>query len=455
MIDWESTKKEFGFTDQTSLHNIKRPKVICRCDVCHKSRAITIRVKSKIIDGQMKWKCHTCVGLGRSTEISNQMKVCWQNEQYKNNQLEIKQQQQYKSLQSLKSMQRWEISEYRSQLETGINVKNYIVQATHKFGDQFQYDEKSFSNWKSKIIITCNNCQQEFQKLPQHHLYSGTCPFCKLPADLKDLIPKNEKIVVCDRTAIAPLELDIFLPDKKLAIEYHGLYWHSYNSKETSQERNRHQIKSLRCINSNIKLFQIFDFEWANKKSLITSMINNAIGKSTTVNARKLTVDKITNSESESFLNQNHLQGFRPAKVTMALHDNNIIYMIMSFSKYKDGYEIIRMATLKGYRTIGGASRLLHHFKKQFKGPIYTFADLRYSNANVYKKLGFTQLKITKPNYFYYNNKFILSRQQCQKHKLSKLLQEFDNALSEPENMFMNGYRRFWDAGHIKLLYNN
>ena len=40
-----------------------------------------------------------------------------------------------------------------------------------------------------------------------------------------------------------------------------------------------------------------------------------------------------------------------------------------------------------------------------------------------------------------------------QKHKLSGVLGLFDGSLTEAENMFMNGYRRLWDAGHIKYLW--
>ena len=58
----------------------------------------------------------------------------------------------------------------------------------------------------------------------------------------------------------------------------------------------------------------------------------------------------------------------------------------------------------------------------------------------------------TKPNYFYIKNNRIYSRQQFQKHKLSRKLCEFDDSLTEVQNMFNNGYRRIWDCGHLKLI---
>lgn len=60
-IDWVRSKNELGTTPQ-SIISIYRPKVMCICDKCSIIKIITIRVKSKIINGQMKWECAKCVG---------------------------------------------------------------------------------------------------------------------------------------------------------------------------------------------------------------------------------------------------------------------------------------------------------------------------------------------------------------------------------------------------------
>ena len=45
------------------------------------------------------------------------------------------------------------------------------------------------------------------------------------------------------RKMISPFELDIYLPEKRIAIEYNGNYWHSG---ESSKERD--DIKEVLCI---------------------------------------------------------------------------------------------------------------------------------------------------------------------------------------------------------------
>jgi hypothetical protein len=113
------------------------------------------------------------------------------------------------------------------------------------------------------------------------------------------------------------------------------------------------------------------------------------------------------------------------------------------------------MATRCGMCVRGGMSRLFNKFINTIKPKsIITYADLRYSDAHGYRHLGFIEIGITKPGYFYYKGTKILSRQQCQKNKLNRLLPIFDQSLSESTNMFANGYRRVWDAGHLKLILN-
>ena len=60
------------------------------------------------------------------------------------------------------------------------------------------------------------------------------------------------------RKIITPLELDIYLPELKIAIEYNGTYWHSSkNNKDISYHLN----KSLLSRQLGIRLIHIYEFE--------------------------------------------------------------------------------------------------------------------------------------------------------------------------------------------------
>lgn len=65
-------------------------------------------------------------------------------------------------------------------------------------------------------------------------------------------------IIHNDRTILRPKEIDIYIPDLKIGIEYNGLYWHSI---EYGTDKYSHRNKSLACRKLGIRLIHIFEFE--------------------------------------------------------------------------------------------------------------------------------------------------------------------------------------------------
>jgi hypothetical protein len=72
-------------------------------------------------------------------------------------------------------------------------------------------------------------------------------------------LKKDIEIKQNSRSIIAPNELDIFLPEYKLAIEYNGIYWHT--EKNGKKGRNYHLTKTKQCVEKNITLLHIFGNE--------------------------------------------------------------------------------------------------------------------------------------------------------------------------------------------------
>ena len=76
-------------------------------------------------------------------------------------------------------------------------------------------------------------------------------------------------IDVNTRTFIPPLELDILIPDKFVAFEYNGTYWHSDEALlkkkgMTSDEFN--SIKLARCAEKGVHLYFITEDAWVNRR---------------------------------------------------------------------------------------------------------------------------------------------------------------------------------------------
>ena len=73
-----------------------------------------------------------------------------------------------------------------------------------------------------------------------------------------DNLNYNGQVIHNDRTVLRPKELDIYIPELKIGIEYNGIYWHSF---ERSQNKYMHRNKSIACKNLGVRLIHIYEFE--------------------------------------------------------------------------------------------------------------------------------------------------------------------------------------------------
>jgi hypothetical protein len=277
---------------------------------------------------------------------------------------------------------------------------------------------------------------------------------------LYGFIPKEE--IFLNRRDILPsrLELDIYIPSYNLAIEINGVYWHS---ESMGKYKDYHLYKTIKCKENNIDLIHILDFEWIFKKPIIESIILNKLGKTfNKIYARKCEVRQITDTKIlKQFLNNNHIQGYTHSSINLGLFYNNELVSVMTFAKNRfkkesNEIEMVRFCNLLNTNIIGGASKLFKHFLLNYnidKLPIISFADRRFFNGELYKNLGFNFIKNTSPSYIYWKDNKILNRMSCQKHKLNKLLDIFDINKTEYENMLSNGWRRVWDSGNTKWIF--
>ena len=252
-------------------------------------------------------------------------------------------------------------------------------------------------------------------------------------------------------------EIDAYISNKNIGIEYDGIYYHSNYFKD----KNYHINKTNYFKNKNIKLFHIFDIEWMQKKELVKSIISSKLGIfNKKIFARKCIIKEVDKITKKQFLNDNHIQGDCLSKFNIGLFYDNELVSIMTFGSRqiskKSQFELLRFCNLKNTCVIGAASKLFTYFTKTHQDieHIKTYADLRfYNDSGFYEKLGFTKINQTKPNYYYFkcsnpNKVELLSRIQFQKHKLKNKLEKFDPNLTEEQNMLNNGYYKIYDCGN-------
>jgi hypothetical protein len=265
-----------------------------------------------------------------------------------------------------------------------------------------------------------------------------------------------------NRKIITPYELDFYLPEYNIAIEMHGLYFHS----EEFVNNSYHFNKFIECKNKNITLIQIFHDEWKYKKNIILNIIKNKLNIDIIkIYARKCVIKELNNDDYNKFLTYNHIQGKVTTNIKLGLFYNSELIQVMGFSNLRkplgfksslnNVYELIRLSTKLGYNTIGGTSKLLKYFEIKYKPKqIISYSDNRYFDGNTYLVNGFNFIKYTQPNYHYiFKNKIErLNRFNFRKDILIK--QGFDSSMTERMIMKINGYLRIYDAGNKKFIKN-
>ena len=261
------------------------------------------------------------------------------------------------------------------------------------------------------------------------------------------------KIITSDRTILDGKELDIYLPELKLAFEFNGLFWHN----ELHKDSKYHLNKTNECEKQEIHLFHIYEDDWIYKKTIIKSMILNKIKKTPKkIFGRKTIIkdlsDKKYNKIIRLFLDENHLQGFVGSKIKIGLFYNDEIVSLMTFGKnrfgigkiHKNEYELLRFCNKLNTNIIGGASKLFKYFLKKYKpNNIISYADRSYSNGGLYEILNFKLTHNTKESYHYIVDKIRKHRFNFRKSKITT-----DKDKTEHDIMLEKNIYRIYNSGH-------
>ena len=324
------------------------------------------------------------------------------------------------------------------------------------YGDLYNVIGQYVSSDK-KIQIRCNDCGRIFEIEANSFLQGHGCPYHNLNNSINEhkiyeYIKNNfPNTIANDRKILKGNELDIYIPEKNIAIEYDGLYWHS----ELKKDKNYHLNKTLECEKNGIRLIHIFEDEWLYKSEIWKSMLDNILGLTKNrIFARKCIVKDVSAEEASIFLKQNHIQGWCPSQIKLGLYNEDELVSIMTFGKSRHfignsdtEYELLRFCNKINTNVIGGASKLFKYFIKQYNPKsIVSYADRRWSVGNLYEKLGFDFIHFSKPNYYYIIGTIRKNRFNFRKSILKKKY-NCPNNMSERDFCKQQKWYRIYDCG--------
>jgi hypothetical protein len=370
-----------------------------------------------------------------------------------------------------------------------IIYNNFLLKSRAVHGDKYVYAYGEYVAHDVDMKMICPT-HGAFWQTPAHHYNGCGCPACahiisKAEKEISDYIKSliGEDNVVDNIKAILPnnKELDIYVPSKKIAIEYNGLHWHSdyiLNKKlskegnEFTDEEKRELAKELRnslndktnqCKKLGIRLIHIFEDEYIEHKDIVLAKLKHIFGcdsELSTIGARKCKVMPIRKFKAEEFLNKYHIQGFSNATLYLGAFYKDKLVAVMTFlNEGNDKWNLLRFATDVSLKLPGIASKMFKYFKVSNDYTIIkSFLDRRWNTEGntMYERLGFKVDKIEAPDYYYVKDKKRYHKFSFRKQKLLKTYGEkycLNNSMTEAEMTAIIGFSRIYNCGLVRYVY--
>ncbi len=262
------------------------------------------------------------------------------------------------------------------------------------------------------------------------------------------------------RSIISPKELDFVIPSHSLAIEVGGIYWHSDKFLSPSY----HLRKMRECEKIGYRLLTIFEDEIILNHDIVMSRISYMLGMGECgCGARKIEVKPIAKIMTNDFLKKHHIQGGTPqAHINYGAFVESNLVAVMSFKtswrlshEENPPHELTRFAT-DGKNYPGIASKLMKAFVRDHNPEtIISYADLRWSNGDLYHSMGFKLSRQSRPSYTYVRNeRKRMDKTRFRKQKIEHLVPD-GQSKTERQIMTELGYHRIYDCGHLRFEWRN
>lgn len=250
-----------------------------------------------------------------------------------------------------------------------------------------------------------------------------------------NLILPGVKTVKGDRTILEGREIDIYIPQYRIGIEYNGLAFHS-----DGKDPSYHLWKTILAEKKGIRLIHIWSDLWNTRRSQVVDYLNKTFGKYQSISFDKCFIQEISRNEGKEFLNNSHILGYdkKANKFIGIFYENYLVY-VASFEVEKNNWILLRECNRKTLYVENNLQEVMA-FIEGLWGNVKFSAELDRSlfNGTDLKNLGFKIKKCSEP------------LPHWTKDFKSRRVQESQEPYAE-EQLIKSGYHRFYDCGILYL----
>lgn len=250
--------------------------------------------------------------------------------------------------------------EYISQLDSTKKIlsksmkenQNIIQQGKRKSIKKSIINKTNFTNVKllkindnSDYEFYCEKCDANFHihktmlndRLTYNNTLCTNCNKINSSSDTQMQIYEYVKSfysgeILLNSRKIISKELDIYLPDVKIAIEYNGIYWHSDEFKQS----NYHYKKTNECLSKDIILIQIWEDDWFRNSIDIKNYLYNLINNNPILIYERYENNQlIIDRNYPTNLKLNHIKSNLPKRIDRKIYNKEYITYNSGFDIYE------------------------------------------------------------------------------------------------------------------------
>lgn len=177
----------------------------------------------------------------------------------------------------------------RTKYSGSVLYQDFFDRAVDRHGSHYDYSDVSLRFFTDDIWVTCPE-HGPFQVTASGHIHGRGCPGCRPQGSS----PENELAEVItglgfdvlrnSRDIIAPLELDIVLPNERIAFEFNGIFWHS---EQAGKQKGYHQRKTEMAVAAGFRLFHVYESDWDLRRDYVIDRVREVLKPSVYVDTSK------------------------------------------------------------------------------------------------------------------------------------------------------------------------
>jgi hypothetical protein len=266
--------------------------------------------------------------------------------------------------------------------------ENFVIYC-EKCNKNYKIEKSLFSNRIKIKTILCTECN------PINSFSNSG-----MELQLLDFIKEKYEgeIILNSRKIIYPYEIDIYLPEEKIAFEFNGLWWHN----ELYKPKDYHKKKSDLCEEKDIKLLHIWEDDWRDKQNIVKQIISNILNKKTKIKIEFEIKEVKDYEEIKNFLQENSINEFIECPINIGLFRDKELISLMCL-EIKDNILniIIYCEKLNTYVEKGFHNIVEFVYNKYTINEIQICCDRSYCEYFSYINEGFSINRKSKPKCYY------------------------------------------------------